>query len=79
MRSTTLTTLLLPLILLSSVLAVPTPTGQNNNANGGALDVRSPEYGYDCGPQINLLECDFEDDGKADATRLPDNTVLTPN
>ena len=78
MRSTTLTALLLPLIL-SSVLAVPTPTGQNNNANGGALEVRSPEYGYDCGPQINLLDCDFEDDAKADATRMPDDTVLTPN
>lgn len=49
MHLTTLTTLLLPL-LLSSVLAAPTPTG-HDNANGGPLKVRQ------CGPGISAAAC----------------------
>ena len=66
MRSTTL---LLPLIiLLSSVLAVPTPVwGQIANVT------------EDCGVSISMEECNIIHTDEEDATRMPDDTVLTPN
>lgn len=70
MRATTLTTLLLPFIL-SSVLAVPTPVGQNN-AIGGALEVRAQE---DCGESISLQECDAIHAVEEDESRLPDDKI----
>ena len=72
MRSTTLTTLLLPL-LLSVVLAVPTPVAQ--------IDPNSSvKNSDDCGvgPSDAMEVCYLEHIGDDDRNRLPDNSRPGP-